>query len=158
MNNIFNDYILERLLEFRKIDPVTKCWKWTRYRILPGGYGQIRFQNKCYLVHVLSAYLCLGYELGSELDVCHKCDNPPCFNPLHLFIGDRYDNMRDASRKGRMRNGFSGITHCSQGHEFNQENTYIRPDGTGRVCKICQDSRKKEYRKREIEKYGRYFN
>ena len=37
-----------------------------------------------------------------EEDACHHCDNPPCCNPMHLFIGSRADNMQDAARKGRL--------------------------------------------------------
>lgn len=44
----------------------------------------------------------LGLVLPRELVICHQCDNPPCMNPAHLFVGTQADNLRDASQKGRL--------------------------------------------------------
>jgi hypothetical protein len=51
--------------------------------------------------HRISAIIWLNYDLNSNLCVCHKCDNPLCFNPDHLFIGTRQDNIADMYEKGR---------------------------------------------------------
>lgn len=53
------------------------------------------------LLHRLSAYGFLEFDLTSKLFVCHHCDNPPCFNPSHLFVGTASDNVRDMVKKGR---------------------------------------------------------
>jgi predicted DNA-binding protein (UPF0251 family) len=63
-----------------------------------GGYGQL---GAALLAHRVSACLTYGHPTG--LAVCHRCDNPPCWNPAHLFVGTQADNIRDAYTKGRMR-------------------------------------------------------
>jgi hypothetical protein len=86
----------EMLLERRKIT-ATGCWEWPR-----AGYSKITIaHNTKVFVHRLAAHLWLGMSLDSDLDVCHTCDNPPCFNPEHLFTGTHLDNMKDAADKGK---------------------------------------------------------
>lgn len=84
------------------------CWLWTgartsdRYGILATravrGSGRIAWT----MAHRLSWELANALPVPDEFEVCHACDNPPCLNPSHLWIGTHQDNMRDASNKGRM--------------------------------------------------------
>jgi len=76
------------------------CWVWTAYTY-HGGYGQFRTKERAWSAHKYSWFLHTGYAPGSDVDVCHKCDNPPCVRPDHLFIGTRKENHEDMIRKGR---------------------------------------------------------
>lgn len=79
------------------------CWEWTGNRD-PNGYGRIGIGQTPVLVHRLSWELAYG-PLPEGACVLHRCDNPPCVRPDHLFLGDRADNMRDAVSKGRQIQG-----------------------------------------------------
>jgi len=82
----------------------TKCWIWTG-ATSQGGYGQfpVKDENGKWRgkAHKFSYKLHFG-EIPNKLFVLHKCDNPPCVNPEHLFLGTQKENMQDASRKGRV--------------------------------------------------------
>ncbi len=82
---------------------VTDCWPWSG-SIGKDGYGRISVDLKPQLAHRVAYELSTGISPG-ELFVCHRCDNPPCCNPDHLFLGTSQDNVSDMVRKGR---GFDG--------------------------------------------------
>lgn len=80
------------------------CWLWTSAAI-PFGHGQFtlgkRPNARPYYAHRISWTLAHG-SIPAGLQVCHTCDTPKCVNPAHLFLGTQLDNLRDASRKGRL--------------------------------------------------------
>src|SRR6185312_412624 len=76
------------------------CWEWIAGRTIKG-YGQLVVNHKTVKAHRLSWELSFK-EIPKGLSVLHKCDNPSCVNPDHLFLGNHSDNMRDASIKGRL--------------------------------------------------------
>lgn len=108
------------------------CWEWIG---APGsgGYGQRRFEGKPTGAHRVSWIMENG-PIPNGLWVLHKCDNPPCVRPDHLFLGTHVDNMVDMTAKGR--HAELRVTHCPAGHEYDDANTYIRPQGKRR-CQAC---------------------
>jgi len=77
------------------------CWEWSSYKN-PQGYGKVKHKGKSYFSHRYAWILTNG-EIPEGMLVCHRCDNPPCCNPKHLFIGTYLDNSRDKFSKGRQR-------------------------------------------------------
>lgn len=85
----------------RASDPEA-CWAWTGSKTAHG-YGRLQSGGRGGRVlkaHRASWEIHHG-PLTSEAHVCHRCDNPECTNPAHLFLGTHAENMRDASAKGR---------------------------------------------------------
>lgn len=78
------------------------CWPWRGLR--SHGYGIKYFQKKREMAHRLAWVLKYG-DLPADMCVCHKCDNPPCCNPRHLFLGSKSDNMADKVKKDRQAKG-----------------------------------------------------
>ena len=79
-----------------------ECWPWTA-GTTGKGYGQLRKgapSRRMLLAHRISYELVNG-PITKDLQVLHSCDNPPCVNPKHLFLGTVTDNMRDMEQKGR---------------------------------------------------------
>lgn len=87
------------------------CWEWTGAQS-DTGYGSIWINGRTELTHKLAYYVFVG-PIGNK-HVCHKCDNRLCCNPGHHFLGTRSDNMKDAYKKGRLKNTFSTGSNSSK--------------------------------------------
>ena len=79
---------------WQKVRKTDSCWLWTS-ALDTHGYGQFKLGGRTKMAH----RLVMGDPKGKH--VLHRCDNPRCVNPDHLFIGCHADNMRDMAAKGR---------------------------------------------------------
>ncbi len=113
----------------------TKCIEVNSAR-LPSGYGvsQIYIGGKSYTVyaHRMAWELAHG-PIPAGLFVCHACDNPPCINVEHLFLGTARRNSEDMKAKGRGAGRFTGMTHCIKGHDLKDARLYRGK----RYCREC---------------------
>ena len=91
--------VRERLDLCRKINPITGCWEWTKFRDT-NGYGHIWNGTRHALVHVTAWIIYVG-PVPEGKNILHKCDNPPCFNPDHIYPGTQKDNVRDMIERRR---------------------------------------------------------
>lgn len=120
----------ERFFGF--VDKTNGCWEW-RGSVWKG-YGKFWFNGRMVKAHRFSYSLVHG-DIEGVLD--HLCRNRACVNPDHL---------EDVSNKENCMRGEAPTainarkTHCPRGHEYNEENTYVRPTGS-RECKVCRNER-----------------
>jgi len=120
---------------------VGDCFEYTGARGADG-YGRASLNNKLQYVHRL-AYVDAFGEIPQGLHVLHKCDNPPCINPAHLFLGTNKDNIVDRMQKGR-RGGPVKKTVCKNGHPLSGDN--LGRVKTGRTyCRECHRISFKKY-------------
>ena len=87
----------------RDVHETDECIVWSHCRQRgPHPYGQVNYRGKTQPVHRLSYMIHIGPIPTGRL-VCHTCDNPPCFNPTHLFAATQKTNVADCIRKGRFK-------------------------------------------------------
>jgi len=133
-----------------KVDTSGDCHLWTGNTDGKRGYGKFYFEGRRIRSHRwLLGYL-RGSWLGPDENANHTCDNPPCVNPDHLYVGTQPQNIQDMLVRGRGRSGIRNTekTHCVNGHEFAAGNTYVGRHGW-RQCKTCRRAKLREFRERK---------
>jgi len=118
-----------------------ECWGWDGLGN-SRGYSTMTVQRgdqrKKVLAHRIAYRLWYG-PIPAKLGVCHRCDNPPCCNPSHLFVGTQADNMRDAVAKGRVPSALKGS--CKRGHPLHGTNLILQKGANGRWHRVCRTCR-----------------
>jgi hypothetical protein len=154
---------LKKSVEERFWDNVQKgegCWEWIGTKCL-SGYGRIKTNYKRISAHRFMWELRNGPIPKLEnsyhgICVLHRCDNPSCVNPDHLFLGTNRDNSIDRDKKGRNKGSVvsaerkRSISHCPKGHPYDGDNLILRKNG--RRCRECQREFQRNYMRKRYWK------
>jgi hypothetical protein len=143
--------VLERMQRYT--EPDGDCIVWIGMR-RPKGYGAISIGGRFFQAHRVAWVIANGQEIPDGMVICHSCDNRPCVNPAHLFVGTVADNARDMSEKGRAKGGPKPREVCKRGlHAYTPDNIVIASGH--RRCLACKKEAVNAYgrarRKRERE-------
>ena len=124
-----------------------ECWEWT------AGTGHRYGSFRLPLIGTKRAHR-VSWEIANGpipngLCVLHRCDNPPCVNPAHLFVGTQGENLADASAKKRLKGRPKAATdnQCPHGHLISGHNRYINWSGH-RECRECRNAQARVYKQR----------
>lgn len=124
----------------------TPCREWQGLRSKKG-YGRVTRDGKHWRLHRYVWTLVNG-PIPEGMQVCHHCDNPPCFRLDHLFLGTNRLNVDDKMAKGRTYQitHQTSKTHCPQGHPYEGENLVLDTNWNGRPCRRCRTCRNEKRR------------
>ncbi len=127
-----------------RVNKSSTCWEWTGPKD-KFGYGVYCFNGTRVRAHRFS-YFHFAKKFDTHdrtLFVCHKCDNPSCIKPDHLFLGDQKANMQDAKNKGRLA---KLKTHCRSGRHL------MDPERKIKYCRKCMHENRRKFRQNNLEK------
>lgn len=135
------------------------CWEFQGAQS-PKGYGRISRGGKgngMLNAHV-AAYLVWHdmVEVPPGRQINHRCDNPPCCRPDHLYLGTKSENALDAIDRGQLVPHNKLKTECVHGHPFDEENTYYFGEKRYRLCKACNAAsnlRRRQTKRDELQAY-----
>lgn len=133
---------------YRNIDPLVRalgyisntdesgCWHWLGGKSRKG-YGHFQLGTRKGVRAHRFVYEQLEGPIPEGLQLDHLCRNRTCCNPAHLEPVTLQENV-SRGLTGKVNHRNSVKTHCTRGHEYNTKNTYVRPSGGTRSCKVCR--------------------
>lgn len=127
-------------------EAIGRCWMWTG-SLKHNGYGQVFDGKSPKRAHRVAWELSYG-PVPKDSCVLHRCDTRACVRPDHLFIGTAQDNTADMLDKNRQQFR-ARLTHCRNGHPFDEANTRMSKDRRGRLfqqCRSCERARREQRR------------
>lgn len=131
------------------VDKSGECWVWTG-ATNPSGYGlwsDLRNTGERGLAHRISLARVSPPE-SKRLLACHRCNNPPCVNPAHMYWGTPLDNSRDVAASGGPYNKGLEREFCMRGHALKGDNLKITGSLKRRRCRTCENARAREKMRR----------
>lgn len=150
---MFNsDELRQRIADWSVPEATTGCWLWLG-KVDRSGYGEVSVGSHLRRAHRVS-YEAFAGPIPAGKMVLHRCDQPSCVNPDHLYVGTAKENMRDCVDRGR--HGLASRTHCKNGHELTPENVSLYVDKRGwrvRRCKACRLAHVKAWKKENPEAF-----
>ena len=118
-----------------------ECWPWLGAVACKEKYGRFYVGGKMVPAHRKAWELANGMTMPKACYACHRCDNPGCVNPSHIWPGTPSQNMADAYRKGRstvVKGNNKPREFCRNGHPLSGSNLYVSKITGYRRCHTCK--------------------
>lgn len=131
--------VMKKLIFWDCVAKTELCWIWTASKN-SDGYGGLKLDGKSKKAHRVSWEMHNG-PIPPGMHVLHRCDNPPCVRPDHLFLGTHKKNMEDRELKKRHGFAFYNQTHCRKGHELTPDNIGLKRRKYCIKCKRISDAK-----------------